>query len=287
MQELLHTMDEIKASVESLSNAVRDTQIAGGEMLKIFRTIDEIAFQTDILALNAAVEAARASVAGAGFAVLAEEVRNLARRSASAARETTEKIEATIRRSEQGAHLSERLVSSLGQVENKSHSVRSVFDSITAHMQELTHSVSQIAIACQEQSTGISQINGAVLNMDTLTQSNASASEETASAATQLSALADLLKNSVGDLRRMVDGRPHPRGLVHTDAPREFAMASRPAASSPGRPDKKPLGCRKENTAPQPSRERPVHRHVRFDLAAGHWHGKSGFCVTGSSLRGR
>ncbi len=78
MQELLHTLDEIKASVEKLSNAVRDTQTAGGEMVKIVRTIDEIAFQTNILALNAAVEAARAGEAGAGFAVVAEEVRNLA-----------------------------------------------------------------------------------------------------------------------------------------------------------------------------------------------------------------
>jgi methyl-accepting chemotaxis protein len=206
LAQLSQTVVEIRQAVEQMTAAVLETKTAGGEMVKIVKTIDEIAFQTNILALNAAVEAARAGEAGAGFAVVAEEVRNLAQRSALAARETTEKIEETIRRSDNGAHLNEKVSRSLLRVEDKSNEVRAIFDSINSRIQDLTHNISQIALASQEQSIGVSQVNDAVLQMDTLTQSNASASEETASAATQLSSQAELLKTSVGELKLLVEG---------------------------------------------------------------------------------
>src|SRR5258708_3590799 len=105
MDEMRHAMDAIKASSD--------------EIAKIIKTIDEIAFQTNILALNAAVEAARAGEAGAGFAVVAEEVRNLAQRSATSARETAAKIEDAIQRSKHGAQISDHVARSLGEIVEK------------------------------------------------------------------------------------------------------------------------------------------------------------------------
>src|SRR3990172_8534028 len=92
----------IKASSDEMRTAMNSIKAASDDVSKIIRTIDEVAFQTNILALNAAVEAARAGEAGLGFAVVADEVRNLAQRSAQAARETAVKIEEAIQKSEHG-----------------------------------------------------------------------------------------------------------------------------------------------------------------------------------------
>jgi methyl-accepting chemotaxis protein len=206
MGELASTVEEIKRAVDEMSLAVEETRVAGGEMAKIVRTIDEIAFQTNILALNAAVEAARAGEAGAGFAVVAEEVRNLAQRSASAAQETTEKIEETIRRSERGAEWNKRVVRSLEGVEARTVETNEAFTAINETIRTLGETIAQISMASEEQSVGISQINQAMQQMDTLTQGNASASEETALAATELASQAEGLAEAVRRLQALVDG---------------------------------------------------------------------------------
>jgi methyl-accepting chemotaxis protein len=176
MKQMQQAMDAIKESSAGIS--------------QIIKTIDEIAFQTNILALNAAVEAARAGEAGAGFAVVAEEVRNLAQRSAQSAKETSGKIEGAIRNSDRGVAISGRVAESLGEIVDKSR-----------RMNDL---VGEIATASQEQDRGIGQLTTAVQQMDKVTQSNASNAEETASASEELHAHAEVLKDTVLDLVALV-----------------------------------------------------------------------------------
>ncbi len=123
MTEMKQAVDAIKLSSDSIA--------------KIIKTIDEIAFQTNILALNAAVEAARAGEAGMGFAVVAEEVRNLAQRSAQSARETAAKIEDSVKKSDHGVRISEKVVKSLGEIIGKARRVDELVRSLHAIESEL------------------------------------------------------------------------------------------------------------------------------------------------------
>ena len=171
------------ADVEKMSVAMDEVKTSSEQITKIIKTIDEIAFQTNILALNAAVEAARAGEAGAGFAVVADEVRNLAQRSAQAARETADKIEDALKKTQHGVQISGRVAESLRD--------------ITGKVREVDQLVAEIASASTEQSQGISQVNTAVTQMDKVTQSNAATAEETASASEELSSQAVALKEEL------------------------------------------------------------------------------------------
>ena len=170
------------------------------EVAKIVKNIDEIAFQTNILALNAAVEAARAGEAGAGFAVVADEVRSLAQRSAAAAKETAEKIDAAIISNRNGSQCSAKVGEALSEIAEKVRAADLL--------------VADIARAASEQAQGIEQINGAMAQMDKVTQGNASSAEESASAAEELDAQAETMKELVGQLRRLVGLTSPPAGSV-------------------------------------------------------------------------
>jgi methyl-accepting chemotaxis protein len=178
MKDMVGAMNAIKASSDSVA--------------KIIKTIDEIAFQTNILALNAAVEAARAGEAGAGFAVVAEEVRALAQRSAKAARETSDQISDSLQRANTGVQI-------CGQVAGS-------FDHILGKARELNTLVADIATASEQQTSGIQQINNAVIQMDKVTQSTAAQSEETAAAAQELTAQSAHLQTIAQQLFTLVKG---------------------------------------------------------------------------------
>jgi methyl-accepting chemotaxis protein len=184
--------DTAMGEMQTMGTAMDAIKTSSDDIAKIIKTIDEIAFQTNILALNAAVEAARAGEAGAGFAVVADEVRNLAQRCAQAAKETATKIEDSVQKSANGVQISAKVAKSLEEIVSKARQVDEL--------------AGEVATASAEQSQGIEQVNTAVTQMDKVTQSNAANAEESASAAEELNAHAENLKEAVNELLTMVDG---------------------------------------------------------------------------------
>lgn len=174
----------------NMQSAMSSIQQSSVEVSAIMNTIDEIAFQTNLLSLNAAVEAARAGSAGAGFAVVANEVRNLAQRSALAAKETAAKMQTALERSAQGVELSQKVMLGLQQIVEKNRQVDSI--------------ITEVAVASREQSEGLTQINSAIGEMDKVTQINAASASETANTLLSLNSQSTELRSAASQLSELV-----------------------------------------------------------------------------------
>ncbi len=192
MKRANRTVDQANESMKGLTRFMLEISQASEEISKIIKTIDEIAFQTNLLALNAAVEAARAGDAGAGFAVVAGEVRNLALRAAEAARSTAGLIEGTVNKVREGSDLVTRTNEAFSEVARGAGKVGELVEGISA--------------ASNEQAQGIGQVNKAVAEMDKVIQRNASTAEESAAVSKELTSRSEQMKELVGELTTLVGG---------------------------------------------------------------------------------
>ncbi len=193
MKNVAQEVRDANAAMCSLSRSMQKVSQASEETFRIVKTIDEIAFQTNLLALNAAIEAARAGDAGAGFGVVAEEVRGLALRTAQAAKNTADMIADTVKQIQEGA----------GMVTKTDECFTGVED-IAGKTEDL---IREIAAASAEQTRAIDEITQAVREIDQSTRSNAAGAEESASASEEMSAQAEQMKDMIRYLQDIISGR--------------------------------------------------------------------------------
>jgi methyl-accepting chemotaxis protein len=191
MQGVGVRVQESERVLGDMMTSMSEIREASDRVSKIIKTIDEIAFQTNILALNAAVEAARAGEAGMGFAVVAEEVRNLAQRSAQAAQDTTALIDTSVQKTRLGSERVGKVAESVS--------------GITRELAEVQQLIKQISDASAQQSSGIGQTAQAIQQMERVTQQTAASAEETAASSEQLAQDVEQSREAVRELARLVD----------------------------------------------------------------------------------
>lgn len=201
MLEAEEHVKSANAAMGEISQAMEEIRASGQASVKIIKTVEEIAFQTNILALNAAVEAARAGEAGVGFAVVADEVRNLASRSAEAAKNTAAMIDGSMERINQGAVL----------VQNASES----FASMVETSGQMGNIVGEIAQASQSQAQDIQNIHQSIAMMDKVTQENAAGAGETQSLSRNLTQQAALLSDALAEMAVILKGEAEAARMRH------------------------------------------------------------------------
>ena len=183
MNKTSECVDEVNDKVEHLTKAMSDINDSSSKISSIIKAIEDIAFQTNILALNAAVEAKRAGEAGKGFAVVAEAVRSLASKSAAAANNTTELIERCVESVKNGSNITEKTAE--------------VMKSLNEYTVEVKEIVDNISESSHNQAYTIKEINSDINRIVDVVQANAAISEESATAAEELSGQSEMLKELV------------------------------------------------------------------------------------------
>ncbi|MFC0536552.1 methyl-accepting chemotaxis protein [Pelagicoccus mobilis] len=189
-------VDDANSKLTALSEAMNEISAASDETKNIIKTIDEIAFQTNILALNAAVEAARAGEAGAGFAIVADEVRNLAARAAQAAQDTSGLLDQNIQKIAVGTESVDQTNAGFSELKKKT-------DRVSEIMREVND-------ASHQQTEGLKQITSAINQISHITQQNASGAEEVASASSDVDSQAVKITQSIANLHELVHGQEEP-----------------------------------------------------------------------------
>ncbi len=220
MKDVLAVIGVAEQSINAMNKSMDDISTASAETSQIIKTIDEIAFQTNLLALNAAVEAARAGEAGAGFSVVAHEVRNLAMRAAEAAKNTSTLIDGTVQKVNSGKEIVVKTNDSFVEVAQSSNKIGSL--------------VSEIAAASRDQSQGFAQINKAITEMDTVTQQNSATAEQSAAAAGEMKGQSGIMAKLVGDLQCLVDGVRQEDGSLQDQSIKEYDSAVEKVAELSG-----------------------------------------------------
>jgi methyl-accepting chemotaxis protein len=196
--------------MDEMTSAVRDINTASQDISKVIKSIEDIAFQTNILALNASVEAARAGQHGKGFAVVAEEVRNLATKSSEAAKDTGALIANSVEKAELGARIVNETSASLTE--------------IVAGINESTRLVSDIAKSSEEQSLGVSQINKGIDQVAQVIQQNSATAEESAAASEEMSGQSIMLEELVAQFKLRDGGNGQPRLSSGSKTRKQIAM---------------------------------------------------------------
>lgn len=214
----VNVMDEMKEKIGALKKTTEET-------VTIIQTIEDIAFQTNLLALNAAVEAARAGEAGKGFAVVAEEVRTLAQRSATAAKDTSEKLSRSTQAAERFAVASEEMADILSNINGDAEKAASI--------------VNEISAAVREQSTAMEQLSIAVQTLDKVTQHNSASAEEFSATGHHLLEQSEAVSHVSEELKTIVSGASSNPGAVYRSSRSDNYTPSTPLTarnhSSPAR----------------------------------------------------
>jgi methyl-accepting chemotaxis protein len=221
MEESATVVASAERTVRELSVAMQDITKSGEKTTKVVKIIDNIAFQTKILSLNAAVEAARAGAAGAGFAIVAEQVGRLAAECADAAHSTAEMVDDTISRVREGGAKLGRTAEAIQKVVQYSEKIKTLVD--------------EVNLGSQEQARGIDQVSNAVIQMREMTQQTAGNAQETASAGEELDSYSEALNKIVHELDRLVGGYDQSLGGAAAElSPRRVSPAQAAYSSHNG-----------------------------------------------------